>query len=363
MWILLYRKLPNITINNGYNLTMDDWHKVTFDYPQIPTMISNEEKKYLFWIASKIWTGEGKIVEIGPWLGGSTYCLCAGMEQNTVKSNKKLHVYDNFIWRKFMGERAPLPLKPGESFQEFFRAYVKDYHNTVIDYKQSLPDESIQSDSYLADRRQTDGEIIQLLKNENYEKTEILFIDGAKSWTGMKYLLNQFFDSFIPGKTLIVCQDYKYWGTYWVVIILEMLMDHFTLVHNLESNSTAFMLKSTAKNLNLEICEFDEITAEQGVSLLDDASQRLLEYGDKLGALILNLSKVRFLYHKNQVAEAVSLFHQIESLWPLGIKDSSLENVRRWLTEQLDKNIPTNFNTKVRRKIKLIKKIYRHFSN
>ena len=341
---------------------MKEWDQVTFDYPEIPTMISKEEKNYLFWIASKIWTGEGKIVEIGPWLGGSTYCLCAGMAQNPIKSTKKLHVYDNFIWRDFMGERAALGLHAGESFQEHFRSYIKDYQHYVVDHKQSLPDEPIENDSYLVSRRQKDQEIEKLIRNENSDKTEIFFIDGAKSWTGMKYLLNQFSDSFIPGKTLLICQDYKYWGTYWVVIILEMLMDYLTLVHNLQNNTTTFRINSTFQNRNLEICDFEEITVNKGISLLDNASQRLEKSGDKLGARIINISKVRFLYNKNEIDQATSLFRSLESSWPLGLEDQSLEAVRTWLINQINLDIPKSFNTGLRKRYKLFKKLYRYIS-
>ena len=44
-------------------------------------MLSPEECQYLYWLGRSAWTGQGDVVEIGPWLGGSTVCLAAGMRE------------------------------------------------------------------------------------------------------------------------------------------------------------------------------------------------------------------------------------------------------------------------------------------
>ena len=92
------------------------WIDVPFALPSaIPTMISDEERRYLYWLAARVWSGSGDIVEIGPWLGGSTYCLAAGMCDSGHRVAGRLKVFDNFIWRDFMADRAPLELRPGDS--------------------------------------------------------------------------------------------------------------------------------------------------------------------------------------------------------------------------------------------------------
>jgi len=47
--------------------------------PRVPTMLTPEERLYLHWLGAVVWSGRGCVVEIGPWLGGSTVCLAAGM--------------------------------------------------------------------------------------------------------------------------------------------------------------------------------------------------------------------------------------------------------------------------------------------
>ena len=41
----------------------------------------------------------GDIVELGPWLGCSTFYILEGLRQNPHFNGKKLHVYDDFVWR------------------------------------------------------------------------------------------------------------------------------------------------------------------------------------------------------------------------------------------------------------------------
>ncbi len=221
---------------------MNEWHEIKFKYPGIPTMISEEEIRYLYWLALTHWTGEGHVVEMGPWLGGSTICLAAGMRQNTSGIDKKLYVFDNFVWQEFMSRRASLPLKVGDLFQAYFQENLKEYRDLMVVYKQSLPDDLIPSDKDAMAIRTINPDKPQLLKWEPKEPVEILFIDGAKSWDGISFLLKEFSNYLIPGKTLLVCQDYKYWGAYWVSLILEILSDHLELVHNLNSNTVTFRL-------------------------------------------------------------------------------------------------------------------------
>jgi hypothetical protein len=58
-----------------------DWNGIRFRLPPtIPSMISAEERRYLYWLASENWKCEGHIVEVEPWLGGSTYCLAGDSE-------------------------------------------------------------------------------------------------------------------------------------------------------------------------------------------------------------------------------------------------------------------------------------------
>ena len=116
------------------------WRRLTVPDPGIPTMISPEERTYLFWLSSQVWTGCGHIVEIGPWLGGSTYCLASGMTRHGGVTDKRLHTFDDFIWRSFMGDRATEALQPGESFLDLFQVNLQEFENIIVAHRQALPE-------------------------------------------------------------------------------------------------------------------------------------------------------------------------------------------------------------------------------
>jgi predicted O-methyltransferase YrrM len=83
------------------------WKWVRVTYPsEIPTMLQPEETQYLYWLGQSVWTSDGIVLEIGPWLGGSTMCLAAGMHASDRPAAGRLHAVDNFLWREFMAARA-----------------------------------------------------------------------------------------------------------------------------------------------------------------------------------------------------------------------------------------------------------------
>ncbi len=327
-----------------------DLTHIHFRYPDIPTMISEDEKRYLYWLASKIYTGQGVIVEIGPWLGGSTFCLAAGLAHNSLIDKKKIVVYDNFIWRQFMQQRYPLPIREGESFLPFFNNFIQEYSDLISAHQESLPDENISDDSYLANRRQRDEEIKQLVKHKGSDKVEVLFIDGAKSWSGMKYLLQEFNRYFIPGKTLFVCQDYKFWGCYWVIIILEMFSEQLSIEHILSNNTVSFKLdQPISENEINHIPDFSVFGIEEGLQLIENAAQRLDRFGDKLGGRIVRINKVRFLFNKGEKESALKMFFEIEKAWPLMLNSNHLDHARSWLSGQMSDELLDTTWTKFKR--------------
>jgi len=332
---------------------MQPWNDIKIEGTNIPSMVSIEEKKYLKWLGASYWAGNGHIVEIGPWLGGSTYSLASGMDKNPSlsSSNKKLFTYDNFIWRSFMSQRASLDINVGDSFREHFKKNLSKYSEFVVDFQESLPDEKVDNDTYADNRRQY-KETTDLLKWNVDESVEILFVDGAKSWSGMIYLLNEFCESLIPNISLIVCQDYKYWGTYWVPVIMEILIDKLHLEHVLNNNTVSFKLsQKLSKDDISSVPTLNDINVENTLAYLDNASKRLRNYGDLQGARIVNLSKIRFLVHKGLLPEAIKVLQNAERKWPVHERAHSLNEARKFLEEQVGSPLKPLLVTKIRRKV------------
>ncbi len=329
---------------------MEPWNRHPFEYPsRIPTMITQEECRYLHWLASSHWRGEGHVVEIGPWLGGSTISLAMGMIENPRRDGWKLHVYDNFVWREFMAARYPLPIQPGDSFEPFFIDNLAAYLESIHVHRAWLPDEEVASDSFASCSREVDGGDTEPVTWDSGQPVEILFVDGAKSWSGLRYLLTTFTGALDRG-SLLVFQDLKFWGAYWVAVMTEFLRDHLTLVHNLPRNTVAFTLKKPLTTADMEhLPAWGDLDPWDCEAKLEGAAQRLEDLGDRSGGAIVRLGKVRMWVHKGSVDSAADSFRRSEVTWPFSSDDGNLKAVRRWLAQETGRRFPVAGRTRLRR--------------
>jgi len=320
------------------------WKSVRFVYlHEIPTMLQPEETRYLYWLGASVWMGTGIVLEIGPWLGGSTVCLAAGMHASGRPADGRLHAVDNFLWREFMAARATLPIQPGESFEPYFLKNLSDYEDIVVAHAATLPDETIEGDHEATAKRAAEEAAVPRLDVAPGEgPIEILFIDGAKSWRGMSHLLRIVRERVVPGKTLLVCQDYKYWGTYWVPMMMSRLREYVEPVHNVRGATTvAFRLAREIPRAVLDNLEdhVARIPTGDGLALIDTARQLLLQDGDSLGAANVSLCRVSFLAHQGKSDAAAVAFKQAQESWPAFVSAEQLERARGYLREEKGINI------------------------
>jgi hypothetical protein len=303
--------------------------------PQIPTMITKEEARYLNWLTATFWDDSGHVVEMGPWLGGSTYCLASGMARPHGESKHRLHVFDSFEWRDFMASRAPLELQAGASFEDHFRQNVSSFGDLVLSRRAVLPDELLATDASLADYRAAgNAPYAPLTWQEG--PIQLLFIDGAKSWTGMVHLLKQTAPHWLAGRTVVVCQDYKHWGCYWVTALVEVLSHRLRVLHVIEKNTVTFVVESKPTEAELAaLPSFADTSVTRSLELIEAAAQRLHDVGDRGGAAIVRLGKVPMLVHKGKPDEALREFRRQEARWLARGHERSLVEARNWLAERL----------------------------
>lgn len=92
-----------------------------------PTMVTLAERAQLRdWVALN-WVGQGEVVEIGTFCGGSAIAILQGME--AAKWPKPLHVYDVFEFPEGGHEKAYRELVPieGKSFRAVFDFVTKNW--------------------------------------------------------------------------------------------------------------------------------------------------------------------------------------------------------------------------------------------
>jgi len=302
--------------------------------PEIPTMISREERQFLYWVGRHLWSGEGSIHEVGPWLGGSTVCIAAGMRDSGFQCQGRLHTYDNFRWRSFMVERSGLALNPGDSFLPRFREYTKEFESIVVPHPCALSDETIADDRVASAKRAREGEHDQEFSPEVLDFIEILFVDGAKSWRAARELFLKTEQWLEPGKSHLIFQDFKYWSAYWIPLIAEYLAPSIRLEYLVFGEGTAAFAVEHAIDQKLLRALPDHVTGlepKEVLRTLSHAATRLLTAGDAVGASCVNLSAVSFLAHHEMPGEACIAWKDAVSRWPMWTAIQPLQEARHYL--------------------------------
>jgi SAM-dependent methyltransferase len=191
---------------------------------RVPTMLVPDELRLLHHIAETYYSGAGVIVDGGSFLGGSTVALADGVRHNPLRSRrgseKVIHSFDRIEVEEWTrGIFFPPTATAGESFRTQFDGHIAPWADLV-----EVHAGDIQSFTW------SNGPI------------EILFIDVAKHWKTCDWVTWQFFPHLIPGRSLVVQQDYLYhhWVG-WLHVTMEFYADYFEYVCDTEVNSVMFL--------------------------------------------------------------------------------------------------------------------------
>jgi len=202
-------KSPKAKVQNWENETgefnleyaiMDEqapWLKMQPKHFNVPGMITNEEICYYHFIA-KAYSGWGEIVELGPWLGHSTLHLAKAFSNNPHFKEKKLHVFDDFIWRSAWMD--PLYFEPDRpqnhnDFRSIFERYAAEVLDLLIIYHGKFAN--------------YDGNEKLPFANWIDKPIEMIIVDCGRTLEANNGWFNIFSKNFVPNKTLIVMQDWR----------------------------------------------------------------------------------------------------------------------------------------------------------
>lgn len=163
----------------------------------MPGMITWDEIRYYHYIA-KSYSGWGEVIELGPWFGHSTLHLHDAFSKNQKFDGKKLHVFDDFVWRSsWMDPHYSEPDSPKNhgDFRFIFERYVADILDQIQVYQ---------------------GKFTNFDGNENLPQVkwedkpiEIIVVDCGRTLDANNAWFNIFSKNFVPNRTLIVMQDWR----------------------------------------------------------------------------------------------------------------------------------------------------------
>lgn len=170
----------------------------------IPTMLSEEEGRLLFWLTAHYADGSGAICDLGCFAGGSTARLAAGVA--AAGRTTKVAAFDHFQIEEAQKARYlyPAGVAPfrGRDMLHAARELLAPWRSLV---------ELTRGDIHKATWR--DGPI------------EVLFIDAAKTPRSADLIAAEFFPHLVPDRSVIVHQDYLHWRQPWIPAQMELLAD------------------------------------------------------------------------------------------------------------------------------------------
>jgi hypothetical protein len=217
-------------------------------------MLSKAERKLLYGLARDYAEGDAAIVDAGSFLGGSTVALLAGVRDRSEPwSGPAVASYDLFrveeftLGKFFAGDPA---VKVGESFRPRFDSHVAPFDVPHV----------VQ-----------EGDITEI--GWSGGPIDVLFLDVLKSWHINDAVLRDFFPSLVPGRSVIVHQDYG-WGLHpWVPITVELMRDSVVLVDWMEWGSHVFFLEGDVPRELMET-GVGGLDVERRLELMDQAIAR-----------------------------------------------------------------------------------------
>ena len=221
----------------------------------IGSMIIEDESRFLYWLAANYFTGSGKIVDMGPLAGGSTHALACGLMNNaSVQSNAELiHSYDMWLfyedWKQFFPGQS---LKDHDDILPCFIANIRKFRSQVVPHKGDI---SLVGWS--------DGPI------------EILFIDAAKTPHVMEHIVDEFYPALIPGRSLVIQQDFVSAECPWIHAIQEYLSDYFEVVDSPQGGTVCFRLLRAIPRHVLDKDFYSSLDKAEGSRLISRAADRL----------------------------------------------------------------------------------------
>lgn len=189
----------------------------------VPTMLSEEEGQLLVWLSKIYAEGVGTICDLGCFAGGSTARLAEGVR--AAGRTTRVHAFDHFTLNEAQKVRYlyPAGIDPfdGEDMLPAVRQLLTPWQKFVEFHKGDLT------------RFPWVGGPI-----------ELLFVDAAKTPVAADRIAEMFFPHLIPGRSIIIQQDYQHWRQPWVPAQMELMHGAVTPVGWCRRGSVIFRVEA-----------------------------------------------------------------------------------------------------------------------
>jgi hypothetical protein len=97
---------------------------------------------------------------------------------------------------------------------------------------------------------------------------EILFVDVAKTLALSGKVLTEFFSHLIPGKSIVIHQDFYHPTAFYLPVVMDFLLDHFSIIETGRDWSVVFRLESAIPQKKLRTASLYEFSFLQQKSAI-----------------------------------------------------------------------------------------------
>lgn len=227
----------------------------------VPTMLSHAEEQLYLWLARDWATGAGEIVDLGVFAGGSTARLAEGLVRGgAAGSGRLVHAFDRFVADPRTRARVLAPLGRRIPETDDILPLVHDllapWGSRVTFHAGDIRD------------RQWDGTPV-----------ELLLIDAAKSAELADHIAATFFPALIPGRSIVVQQDFLHAPQPWLPVQMALFERFFRPFARVGPNAMAFLCIRAVTARGLRRARVAALTDRQMRLGLDAAAAAYAAFG------------------------------------------------------------------------------------
>jgi hypothetical protein len=221
-------------------------------------MLSLEERKLLYQLARYTYTGEGAVVDLGAFCGASTCCLAAGMKGNPRAAGRHVDSYDCFIASEpylvdFIRRQFGETIEMGQSFAAIFRRATAEFADRIEVHAGDLLEQSWPPELPI----------------------EILFVDVAKTLALSGKVLTEFVTHLTPGISIVIHQDFYHPTAFYLPVVMDFLMDHFSIIEAGRDWSVVFRLEKAIPREKLQVASLYKFSFTQQQAALRRMMRRV----------------------------------------------------------------------------------------
>ncbi|MEM1364090.1 MAG: hypothetical protein AAGF94_20715 [Pseudomonadota bacterium] len=226
---------------------------------KVPSMLSDEELRFYFWIAQQLAATPGAIVDLGAFIGGSTAHLAAGSQAGGA-SDKLVFAFDHFAATEKVKQKQlyakGIARFEGDDFLNLSKRLLTPWAPQIKFRPGRIEEQSWK-----------DGPI------------SLLVLDVSKTTAVTDYVAKTFFPSLIPYESVIVQQDELHWKEPWITAQMQRLANHFRAVCHIPGSAMVYLCTRRVGSLALRHARVARLTDDQLLADLNASAERLAPFG------------------------------------------------------------------------------------